>query len=397
MGKNIIIQESGTAKQMTVDKLKTNLADGGTQLWVPESEVSLGHKDINADGTYYASSDGYYGFEYVTVHGIGTGGGSPTGPHPTDGDGDQVISQPEPRIDPETGDPVIDPSTGEPEYELETKKVPSSIKITTPPTRLEYTDGDLIDFTELVVKAYKKATGLFTDESYPEGIIPHSELDFPVKVADYSAGSSESQSHVEGNLPQPIPYSEGASFSGITTYPSGRYDNVHWAANRTVRAFTTVNSNEDVTYCFASAEGPVTVTKTTLISYPDAEELQRMVDKYNSASAIVNGETIYYATYVAPHSADTYSFSMPTIRTNASFNSEDVYALLFGTQPGGDGMVLTVPVQWLSPYTGETFEDSFTITVNAADGGDGGGGSDDGNDGGVDAVTGADPVAGGGN
>lgn len=35
MSKNINIQEGGIGKQLTVDKLKTNLVDGGTQLWVP--------------------------------------------------------------------------------------------------------------------------------------------------------------------------------------------------------------------------------------------------------------------------------------------------------------------------------------------------------------------------
>jgi hypothetical protein len=34
MSKNITIQEGGVAKQLTVDKLKTNLVGGGTQLWV---------------------------------------------------------------------------------------------------------------------------------------------------------------------------------------------------------------------------------------------------------------------------------------------------------------------------------------------------------------------------
>ena len=71
MSKNISIQEGGTAVQMTVDKLKTSLAGGGTCLWVPESEVALTAKSINKNGTFKASDDGYYGFSQVTVSGVG--------------------------------------------------------------------------------------------------------------------------------------------------------------------------------------------------------------------------------------------------------------------------------------------------------------------------------------
>jgi tetratricopeptide (TPR) repeat protein len=39
MSKNITIQEGGTAKQFTAQKLQTSLVGGGTQLWVPEDEA----------------------------------------------------------------------------------------------------------------------------------------------------------------------------------------------------------------------------------------------------------------------------------------------------------------------------------------------------------------------
>ena len=58
MSKNITIQEDGVGKQLTVDKLKTNLVGGGTCLWVPEDDVALGSKRILKNGTYRASDDG---------------------------------------------------------------------------------------------------------------------------------------------------------------------------------------------------------------------------------------------------------------------------------------------------------------------------------------------------
>ena len=59
MSKNITIQEGGVAKQLTVDKLKTNLVGSGTCLWVPEDDVQLTTKYITENGTYPASDDNY--------------------------------------------------------------------------------------------------------------------------------------------------------------------------------------------------------------------------------------------------------------------------------------------------------------------------------------------------
>lgn len=363
MSKNVVIQEGGTNKQLTVNKLKTNLADGSTQLWLPESEVSLGNKNITANGTYYASSDGYYGFEYVTVHGIGIGGGSPTGPHPTDGDGDQVISEPVPRPEEEGGG-----------YELETKKVPSSIRITTPPTRVEYTDGDLIDFSGMVVKAYKMATGLFTDERYPDGIIPNSELDFPVKVA-----TNPIISFINSLMPvRPggeVFFRRGMPELGFSELE----DDAIYVRN--------VNETDNIYLCTLFDVARNVYYLGVFSMTPSAwEDVQ-----YRGGNIIHVGyhsvrDRTYLPMFYFPDSA-AYSDSrskfgsMPDVRTDRVPSQS----------------ASPIPVQWLSPYTGETFVDSFTITVNAADGDDGDGddGSDGGNDGGVDAVTGADPVAGG--
>ena len=171
MSKNIIIQEGGIGKQMTVDKLRTDLVGGGNCLWVPEDTAQLGTKYITEDGTYRASADGLYGYSEVTVSGIGT----VTGKDP-DGSGDDA----EATVDPGTGEIVI-------------TKLPSSIRVVTPPTTIRYVDGATIDFAGMVVKAYLKSGGLWTDASHPNGIIPINELTLPVTTAhfDESGGQSE--------------------------------------------------------------------------------------------------------------------------------------------------------------------------------------------------------------
>lgn len=164
MSKDITIQEGGVAKQLTVERLRTNLVGGGTCLWVPEDEVALGQKNINEDGIYVAADDGLYGYSHVMVHGIGAAAGKvPSGTTlPTVNDGNEYG--------------VVKNNNGN----LEFQKLPSSIRVTTPPTKTEYIDGETIDFTGMVVTSYD-ANG----ESM--GVVPFNELILPDTVADISA------------------------------------------------------------------------------------------------------------------------------------------------------------------------------------------------------------------
>ena len=153
MSKDIIIQEGGQSKQLTVDKLKTNLVGGGDCLWVPEDGIILGTKHISENGTFRASDDGYFGYSEVTVSGVGTA----TGRDPTTGEETRVS------VDPETG-------------ELEETVIPESIRITTLPTKVNYTNGEQINYNGIVVHAYS-STGRDL------GAVPFNELVFPVTTA----------------------------------------------------------------------------------------------------------------------------------------------------------------------------------------------------------------------
>lgn len=174
MSKNIIIQEGGAGKQLTVDKLKTDLAGGGSCLWVPEDGTTLGTKYINADGTYKASNDGLYGYSEVTVRGTGKATGK-------DSDGDEAYA-------------YTDPITGR----LVTDKLPSSLVVEVNPSKMTYFDGETLDFTGMVVKAYLATGGLWTNSSHPNGVIPVSELVFPITQADYSKVRSDEYSDGHG-------------------------------------------------------------------------------------------------------------------------------------------------------------------------------------------------------
>lgn len=174
MSKSIIIQEGGLGKQLTADKLRTNLVGGGSCLWVPEDDTRLGTKYISANGTYKASDDGYYGYSQVTVSGVGTATGK-------DGDGDQAQT-------------TTDPTTGD----LVTEKLIERIAITTPPTTTEYHKNDTINFSGLVVHGYS-STGRDL------GVIPINELAFPVTTA---TGSDE-WSATSDITPSPVTFTRG--------------------------------------------------------------------------------------------------------------------------------------------------------------------------------------------
>ena len=186
-----MIQEGGIGKQLTADKLKTNLVGGGTCLWVPEDETQLGTKYISENGTYRASADGYYGYSEVTVRGVGTA----TGKDP-DGSGDEATAS----VDPDTGDIVI-------------TKIPSRIGVITPPTNPYgiYQDGQTIVKDGMVVKAYLESGGEY-------GTVPNGEITLNPTTAVYDpdtdvpAGGTAT-SDLDTSLPQPIEFSSACRVS----------------------------------------------------------------------------------------------------------------------------------------------------------------------------------------
>lgn len=175
MSKNITIQEGGTAKQLTVDKLKTNLAGGGTCLWVPEDIVTLGTKTITENGTYKASDENLYGYSQVTVSGIGKAIGKGA-------DGNEHIV------------------TSDENGNLVTSDLPSSIAVVAGPTRTVYADGDAIDFAGLTVKAYKSDGTPWEASGYSGGVVPDAEQLRPVTEADFDACSDIHYSTQNGSV-----------------------------------------------------------------------------------------------------------------------------------------------------------------------------------------------------
>lgn len=71
------------------------------------------------------------------------------------------------------------------------RALPTGIEVVTPPTLREYADGAAIDFTGLEVVLRTEDGARYTDRNYPDGVIPMSELAFPVTHAHYDGAGAQ--------------------------------------------------------------------------------------------------------------------------------------------------------------------------------------------------------------
>lgn len=323
MSKNIVIQEGGVGKQLTADKLKTNLVSGGTCLWVPEEDVQLTTKTITKNGTYKASKDGYYGYDKVIVN--VAGGGSISG---KGADGNEYS------VDVDENGNIVE------------TKIPSSIRITTPPTYTgPYGDRAYISFDGLVVTAYDvKGNSM--------GEVPFDELVFPVTVTDYS-------SVISG-----IPY----NVQGMTVYAT---------LNGTIYQKTDIEPA--FTGYFENAYYPGRWEPFLISDIANGTRSSRCMD---SGVVNYNGGTFYYTQGYGD--TGTISALGPFMGTLYYGDSGILDILeMIGATGSSDGKQ-HIPVQWIRS-DGKTLETNFGITVvnTSPSGGESGGGStvDDGHGG----------------
>lgn len=327
MSKNITIQEGGIGKQLTVDKLKTNLVGGGSCLWVPEDETTLGTKYISENGTYKASDDGYYGYSEVTV----SGQGSVTGKDP-DGSGDEATAT----VDPETGEIAI-------------SKIPSSIKIITPPTNPSgsYQNGQAISKDGMVIKAYLESGSEY-------GIVPNGEVTLNPSTAIYDSstdvpGGGEKSSGLETGFVQPIPYSAGF------TSENGSGDKFEITGGRII-AF---GDNAPCSYIVASSGSPVSFSLIrTFASDPDHP--QRSDYSYEGTKATRDGKDVYYVEV----SAGFLPGGRATRNSEPYSPGAAAWTIIYGEgEEHSAGSRQNITASWPRPGDSKILSDSFEIYV----------------------------------
>jgi len=258
VSKNIVIQEGGIGKQLTADKLKTNLVGGGSCLWVPEDDTRLGTKYITENGTYKASDDGYYGFSEVTVSGVGTATGK-------DGDGDQAQTT----VDPETGD-------------LVTKKLIESIQITTPPAKTTYQGGETLDFSGLVVHGYS-STGRDV------GVIPLNKLSISPTSAEYDPATASAIATSEL-------FPNGINISSYLYMERESIDTIYTSTVNGADAYATWISGSSLGNCAASGSSGAISTELDIQENKNTGEIHSSTHQYSiNNSYIYDSKTVYYS------------------------------------------------------------------------------------------------------
>ena len=161
MSKIVRINEGGLARAFSgVQKLRTSLSGGGNCLWVPEDVVSLGTKYVTKGGVYDAANDGLYGYSQVTVN-VGAV--------------DSLCG-----IDTDGNYKWLRKINGS----IYSSGLPTEIRVTTPPNKTSYTDGEAIDYSGMIVKAYDEDGNLWTSPEYPNGVVPNDELIISESIAN---------------------------------------------------------------------------------------------------------------------------------------------------------------------------------------------------------------------
>lgn len=344
MSKNIIIQEGGVPRQLTADKLRTNQIGGGTCDWVPEDAVRLTTKSVNQNGTYTASDDGFYGYSAVTVSGVGVASGRGA-------DGNDYIAR--------TG------SGGT----LDVTKVPSSIKVTTPPTFTgAYIDGATIDYSGMIVTAYDK-------NGQSMGELQLSDLTLPVQNADYSqtthkTGYGEATSDLPTNWAQPISVYNYIAYTEYTgnryIAGNGKFLVLYGIPMQTYFTFLAVSSTPGVIGHIAIQDH-----ETGYIIYE--------ADIVATSNITIGGKTVYWSGTYSTNSL-RYSDPIPEgVNNGGGPDANTIWTAIYGDiEEIGTGDYQTIPVQLQLP-NGVVLQDTFEITVAATAGGggttEGGGGA----------------------
>lgn len=338
MSANTSIKEGGTPFPFgPVKALLVEGSDGKYDPWVPESERQLGYKSIDKNGIYRASDDGVYGWGSVSVS--VSQATSVTGRDPDTGE--EVVVRP----DPETGDIVK-------------TVVPVEIRVTTPPTKVTYVDGEAIDYSGIVVHAYS-ATG------QDMGAVTSSDLVFPVSTAYNESGQSYATSDLDtGNFTQPIPltgviinaYSYTAGVGPIRD--SNTFTPVGGAA-------LVVMSNKigATNILFASANNGEALTRMRDSIKINTGEQQKTIHTFSTTNSYTRDDkTVYYGSHSFNWNAGHDHVINPTINSYGGSNrqAEAAWTAIYGTIIGENQ---SLPVQWSRTGDGAVLETAFDITV----------------------------------
>jgi hypothetical protein len=311
----------------TLDKIQTQGIGGGSVTWVPEADTHCTALTVTANGSKSASDEGVYGWDYVAVS---VPGSSVTGIDPATGQETTVT------VNPETGDIV--------------KTVaPTEIRVTTLPTKTDYTNGETIDYSGIVVHAYS-STG------QDMGEVPFNELVFPVTTAQ---GGDE--------------WTDGAGVNAKMIYyvPSWRRDvdqQGHETETQVYCCTEELGIDENGRPCSYGGYAPGTLLATRFNGYNYIATISgsRAADRFS-----------YFNGDATPYDYQSYGWRMTGGASGSTGDGkfeqvvfQNVITRLPVSTVNPDNKsvstlhaIQSVPVQWSRPGDGAILETSFNINV----------------------------------
>lgn len=228
---------------------------------------------------------------------------------------------------------------GKPEEILDTLGYPTHIRIFQEPTKLNYINGETLDYSGIVVKAYRQDGELFRNQDYPDGIIQFSELLFPIQTA--TAGS---RLRVVAN---------GVEFSDngdpIIENPdlAGGYIRFYFGETKTYGDIEVHLNGRDL----------LSGQNWSLL-FPNGRSHRTPEGAYHRSPwyfrlhcVMVNGEPRIYV-------QDKRTSRQGDLRDGRNDDFTEWFDMSWTSTPA-------IPVQWICPYTAFTMEDTFDITVTS--------------------------------
>lgn len=317
MSENITILEGGQAKVFGhVQKLKIINSGGGSSLWVSEDAVPTGSLYVNENGTYYASNDGYFGYDEVEVN---------------------IIKSVKGEKDGKPYDVTVDDDGF-----LEETELPAYIEVTTPPTTLNYVDGQDISTEGWVVKA-------FYADGTEWGDISDACTINPTKADASQTGERTATSDLDTNWTQPIVLYgravlvlEGSGYNGKYTY-----ENIYEPYNGSALLLRQLSANR-VRFAFASSTPGIIGKHTARITYLDPSQggtdTERISFIESSHSVTIDGKTAYSHTgddnYGSFTPISRFPEDVPTKSDDA--DNRTIWTAVYGTISPSGAQEITV-------------------------------------------------------
>lgn len=253
--------------------------------------------------------------------------------------------------------------------------LPDEIKITQPPTKTSYADGERVNLDGIVVRAYKSGSpwnGM--SGKYTDGYIPRDELHYqPLVVSSDGGGGSGEVVPDSFIVPFVRPLNVGDSYLSIFEEPISQY-----YAQYDMTAIT--SSGKFITWyeydfgnnaytVVASAEPGVTChmysfSRRATIGNPGDFDWTRATDEGTQAldnEYTYHGKKVYWA-YTGRGSSSSLFSCSPELTSTTESVQWDAFEHIAWTIIYGMPAENNVEVGWLRPGDGLELTDTFAIT-----------------------------------